>query len=367
MLKKLKSSNGGGSIFPIMLTIIITTAFMVSIFLINLDTHLRNLQKDRYIKSVNMAVNTAMANIELSDNTAAMNSELNAQQESVGFSYEASSLDLLAAGYESHKRLIIDKEALMDTFYEVLLRNFQIKGVDKIESFQRYIPLKAILQYDTIAVSNGMHYDTSIDIVTGLPKNKYVDDWQEIRLSCKDPGTDTDIYMTIGDQCYIIEPSVMADTTTTITEKFQEENRRYFTPPKAPVPPDTDYTISYPPPPNAGTPVLDTTGNPIKLHFYTDDKNRELARCVERVLRSYANNQRANTRLAYQMSIAEFDNFLHDPNMTGKVNGSINAAKDVTFYCLVEGLPMKSLLTGKIDNSFSTFSYGGSALKRADE
>jgi len=359
MLKKLKRSRGGGSIFPIILMIIVTSVSILTIFMINLDTNLRSLQKDRYIKAVDMAVNTAMANIELSDSVDDLNSNLNAQQNEMGILYEASSLDLLAAGYSVQKRIMVNKEALMDTFYSTLLKNFQIKGLDKVASFQRYIPLKAILQYDTISVSTGMHYDTSLGY-NGFPKNKYVDDWQDIRLSFK-VGT-TDVFMTLGDECYtLIDPTapMVASVPAIPGEilRFSDANKTKID-------------------------VTDPANNSVGgVQITPERKNEEMAMKVQSVLRAYANSpkliknelgvssyyQNANKNVNYQMSIAEVDNVLHDKNTADKINGAINAAKDVTFYCLVEGLPMKSLLKGQINNSFSTFSYGGAALKRADE
>ncbi|MGE5329067.1 MAG: hypothetical protein ACM3KR_06150 [Deltaproteobacteria bacterium] len=359
MLRKLKGSNGGGSIFPIILTIIVSTIFMFSIFVINLDTHLRELQKNRYIKAVDMAVNTAMANVELTDEIQTVNAA--SQQGQMGLLYEASSFDYLAAGYESHKRIRINKEALMDTFYNVLLRNFQIKGLDNVGNFQRYVPLKAVLEYDTISVSSGIHFDST--------KNKYVDDWQDIRLCFKCEGVTTgvitDVYMTIGDRCYIIKPSAAA--ATDMQEKFKEKNRIYFIPPNKqeddPANPGHKKMLEGDDPDNPGSKI------PLDLVMDTQKKNREMSRFVQNVLRSYANIQKTNKNLEYQMSIAEFD-YTIDKNakqIADRVNGSINAAKDVTFYCLVEGLPMKSLLNDQINRSFSTFSYGGAAIKRADE
>lgn len=337
MLNKLKSSKGGGSIFPIILMIIVTTVFMISIFSINLDTNLRSLQKDRYIKAVDMAVNTAMASIELSNDD--LNNHLSNQQQQMGIVYEATNLDLIAAGYQSHKRLIVDKEALMDTFYDVLMKNFQIKGLENVANFQRYIPLKALLQYDTISVSSGMHYDAM--------RGKYVDDWQDIRLSFS-TGT-RDVYMTLEDKCY-----TLIDPAKPINERYAESNRTYFD-------------------------VNKSTENVIDgIRVDRNGKNARMARCVESILRGYANSPKqvisengetayyTNKGSSYEISFADFDNILHNKNAADKINTTLNSPKDVTFYCIVEGLPMMSLY-GKVDNSFIAFSYGGSSLKRADE
>ncbi|MGE5473753.1 MAG: hypothetical protein ACM3UU_05990 [Ignavibacteriales bacterium] len=332
MLRRLKNSKGEGSVFPIILMIIVTTVFMISIFLLNLDSNLRELQKDRYIKAVDMAVNTAMANIELSNED--LNNHLSDQQQQIGIVYEASNLDLIASGYQSHKRLIVDKEALMDVFYDVLLRNFQMKGLENVENFQRYIPLKAILQYDTISVSSGMHYDAI--------RGKYVDDWQDERLFFKSGATN--IYMTLEDKCYTVNDALA------INQRFLETNKNYFS--------------------------VNSTN---LLGITPEKKRREMARCVENILRSHANSSKliinesgeqkyySNSGIGrYQLSFADFDNILHNKDQADKINTTLNSPKDVTFYCIVEGLPMKSLY-GQIDNSFVAFSYGGSSLKRADE
>jgi len=331
MLKKLKDSKGDGSVLPITLVILLISLFVMIIFILNLDGSLFELQKDRYIKAVDMAVNTAIAGVELSNDSNGL---------------EATSLELIGTGYENQKRVLINKEKLVDDFYDILLRNMPIKGID-VATLQKHIPLKAILQYDTISVSSRYYHEKDIAGGTVIVKEswnknnfdnnkkKYNDVWDEIRLGFR-TKLGTEVFMTIGDKCY-----TLIDSTLPEEQLFLEGNREYFS--------VLDSSVS-------GVKIID--GEKITL----ERKNKELALRVQSILREYASS---NERGRYNISISDFDYLMHVEDK--RIANSINAAKDVTFYCLVEGLPMKSLLNGEKKDSFSLFSYGGTSLKRADE
>lgn len=307
MLKKLRSQSGDGSVFPTVVIICVSFIAMMVIFVFEIDHQIINLQKARYTKAVDMAVATSAAKIELSDDVNAATED----EQRIGKKEELSNLDIIAWGYGFEKKLRVNKKKLINIFYEVLLRNFQVQGVDRIEAFKKYVPLKAILEYDTMSLSS------------------YDDVWQEYRLFFikYDPAAaeNTNIYMTLSDKCY-----TLIDKNLPMEQRFTEENRLYFS-------------------------VTDPNDLNNTLQVTEAEKNRELGKAVRRILEGFANVYKSN-HYGYQLEIGYFDE-----------HKFLSAAKDVTFFCLVEGIPIKSFLSSEPDRSFYAFSFGGASLKRADQ
>ncbi len=293
MLKYLKNNKGDGSVVPIFLILSITLVSTTIIFCMQLDTNLLRLQKARYAKAVDMSVNTAVATIELSTE----------QDENQG-----TSLEKIALGYTLDKRLLVDKEKFSEVFYEVLFRNMQVLSGDRTmeEAFKRYIPLKAIIQYDTIWLS------------------AYDDEWQSYPMFFIDRASGQKIFLTLGTRYY---------TLRNVNQAWNiESNKNYC---------------------SIITPNIDNLPNTYGIT--QEFKERMLAEIVEDSIESFVNAYKLNHK-DYDITLGYFDK-----------SGFSSAVKDVTFFCLVEGIPMKSFFSNEPDRSFRMFSFGGASLRRADQ
>lgn len=281
MVKYLKNKKGDGSVVPILLVMSVTLVSMLYIFYHQIDNSIVGMQKDRYSKAVDMAVNTAMATIELS-----AEKDIN----------EETNLEKIALGYTLDKRLVVDKDKFKDIFYNVLFRNVQIVigNTYKEEAFKRYVPLKAIIQYDTISLST------------------YDDQWRDYRLFYTDETTGQKVFLTLGEQCYTINENLPEE------ERFQEVNKQYITISEA-------------------------------------KRNIELTKAIRVEMEDFVNAYKVN-HYDYNINIPSFDSH--------KFSGAVN---DVTFFCLVEGIPIRSFLSKEPDRSFYCFSFGGASLRRADD
>ncbi len=293
MFKYLKNIKGDGSVVPIFLILSISLVSATIIFCKQLDTNLLRLQKARYTKAVDMSVNTAVSTIELSTE----------QDENLG-----TNLDKIALGYTLDNRLVVDKEKFSEVFYQVLFRNMQIVSGDRTreEAFKRYVPLKAIIQYDTIWLS------------------AYDDDWQSYPMFFIDRATGHKIFLTLGSRYY---------TLRDVNQSWNlEANKNYC---------------------SIITPNSDNLPN---TYGITEEfKQRMLAEIVEDSIESFVNAYKLNHK-DYDITLGYFDR-----------SGFSSAVKDVTFFCLVEGIPMKSFFSNEPDRSFHMFSFGGASLRRADQ
>ena len=82
-----------------------------------------------------MAVNTALTTVEL-----APPQNLDAE----------SNLETIALGYTLTSKMQVDKDRLTDVFLQTLFKNVQAKNITQQEQFKQYVPLLAVVQYDTL-------------------------------------------------------------------------------------------------------------------------------------------------------------------------------------------------------------------------
>ncbi len=332
MIKKLWNSRGGGSVYPILLVLITSFVSLLVIQFTELNNYVISMQKARYSKAVEIAASTAMATIELSNDV----SQYNTDGADFGFALgdNMDNLAIISLGYTMDKQLLVDKRRFTKVFYDVLFRNFQVKMEDnaKVMAFKRYVPLKAIIQYDTMFLST--YEEENPDNVK--LEDYYDDKWYTYRMFFRDSVTNKTIYLTLSDKCYVlIDETEDVDGDGDVDqddmkERFKESNRHYFS-------------------------VIDTSVDPTYSHIDEATKNRELANSVRNTLQSFV-NQYKESHYNYNIHIGEFDE-----------QRFINSVKDVTFFCLVEGIPIKSAFSKEPDRSFYAFKYGGASLKRADQ
>ena len=320
MLKFLKNKKGNASAVPIFL--ILATTFVVTVygFYMDMDMEIIKIQKDRYRYAVDMAVKTALSTIELSDEQ---------------------SLENIMMGYSVNKKLMIDKDKFTQVFYSTIFRNVYAYGnPQRSEYFKRYIPMKAIIMYDTIWISSfeddvkNNPLPTDTDAVIHMPDGN--DDWNEYKifyydedLKFRDRPDDPNekpktYYFTLKDQYFTLYDPNYKDPITNKPDPFAEGNRDY-----AP---------------------LGQLGKPDKAF-----RDHILAQNVRESLQNFANLHKLNQQ-GYMLNIGEFQD-----------SELLNAVNDVTFFCLVEGIPLKSFLSNNPDKSFYMVSFGGASLSRADE
>lgn len=342
MLNKLKSNNGNGTAIGLMLVLIVSIMFGMPYFYKQIELEIINYQKHRYQKAVDMAVKTSMATIELTGYQDINN---------------ASDLDKIALGYSVQKELKVDKQKLCQIFYSVLWKNINLETNEyRQELFKRYIPLKALVEGDSISLST------------------YDDVWYTYRLSYdlgfESGGPSDKVFFTLTDKYYRLkdnnllnyyDPSKAEDPTSEVdatidtpdgtqtvkvktNAAFMESNKIYFTlNPKAPAFDSNDLTTPY-----------------IPKYKSTDDlteakKNQIIAQIIQNHLNGFVNDKKVS-QLNYNIRLGDFDE-----------RKFLNATKDITFFCLVEGIPIKSVFSQEPDKSFYTFSFGGASIKRIDE
>lgn len=339
MFKFLKSKKGDGSVVPIFIILAVTYVGSIIYFYKEIDLQIVNLQKQRYISAVNMAVKTAIATVELSD-----------QQD---YSYntpgadEVTNLHKIALGYTVSKKMTVDKDKLLQVFYEVLWRNVYVyDSFERREAFKKYVPLKALVMNDTISLST-------------YPKNPGDPDvWSNYKIFAN-IGTAASpdyVYLTLSDEYYRL-----ADTSNlnnynplidemhpdflTVNSAFHESNKVYFTVDKS--------ADSVPTPADQNT--LSEPKYCAADNMTTERKNRLIAEYVQSSINAFVNSNKSNVE-GYEVALGHYDE-----------TRILSAINDVTFFCLVEGIPIKSFLSKEADRTFYTFSFGGGSLRRADD
>ena len=317
MIKKLKNNRGDGSVFPIMIMIIASFISILVIYFMQFNNHLINMQKIRYSKAVDMAVSTAMATIELSTATEET-VDTKTNLDSIGYQDESTSLEDLSMGHVVSKDLKVDKNRFAKVFYTVLMKNFQadLSDTEKLRYFRRYVPLKAIIEYDTMYLSSYKddifeEVDTDADGIKDEVVFKGVN-WHAYRLFYYDEDIGKTVFLTLSGKCYVVNEGLL------LSDRFLEANRMYI---------DIDEA----------------------------KRNSELARTVRSNLESFVNLYKENS-YDYQITIGHFDE-----------HKFLSAVNNVTFFCMVEGIPIKSIFTDEPNNTFYAFNFGGASLKRADQ
>lgn len=329
MFCRLINKTGNSSAIPIFLILVVSFVGTVTYFYKTVDVQIVELQKSKYRSAVDMAVKTAVATIELS---------------TVSDIDDISNLDKIALGYTIKKKVIVDKNKLISIFYDVLWRNISLNNSPEAQmAFKRYIPVKAVVQYDTISLS------TFDDKWYNYKIFKTIDD-------DNDPSTPGKlVFLTLSDEYYTLnntsdlnkyDPTIDLFTISDEIEKaekagdtqklekleklkwlFSSENK-------------TIYSVNDP-------------NNP--FHITETQKNKWIAEYVREMLNSFINAHKLS-KFDYKIMIGHFDD-----------HRFLSAMKDVTFFCFVEGIPIKSFLSKEPDRSFYTFSFGGASLRRADE
>lgn len=243
--------------------------------------------------------------IEMSLNTALASIELSPSQNPG----EETNLEKLAMGYTIDNKMQVNTEKLRDVFLQTLFNNVQAKNIRQQEQFKRFVPLLAVVQYDRIWLN-------------AYCDSKYV---SESPLTYYDNDDNKYYYLTLRDEYYSVNvpPS---DSDPTPWKK--EDNRTY-------------YNINNP------------ANNPAELTEAI--KNKHLADIIESSLSAFADGY-SESHKGYKINIGNFDK-----------EGFSNSVKDVSVFCFVEGIPIKSILSDEPDRSFYAFRFGGASIKRVDQ
>ena len=292
MMKFLKNNRGDGSAIPILFILIVSLAAIMIIFIKQIDVNLINLQKARYTKAIEMAVNTALTTVELAP---ALNPD------------DESNLDVIALGYTLNNKMEVDKERLAEVFLQTLYRNVQAKNITQQEQFKQYVPLMAVVQYDTLWMT------------------AYCDktNWKDYSLGYYDSDNAVYVFLTLEDKYFTL--------TDNDPDSWNDETKR-------------EYHSIFP---------TDEIDNPFDLT--EADRNQYLADAVANNLTGFVNGYKKSHKY-YAVNIGAFD------------KGSFsNSVKDVTAFCFVEGIPIKTFLSNEPDRSFYSFKLGGASIKRADQ
>ncbi|HBY20143.1 MAG TPA: hypothetical protein DEG71_03890 [Clostridiales bacterium] len=308
MIKRIKNNRGDASVFPIMIIMIVSFISGLVIYYMQFDNHIIILQKIRYSKAVDMAVSTAVATIELSPVTE--------KHDNIGYQDESSGLEDLSMGHVLNNQLKVDKDKFAKVFYTVLMKNFQvdISDTQKLKAFRRYVPLKAIIEYDTMYLSSyeDDEFDVADEDEDGDKDELLKVKWHAYRLFYYDEDIGDTVFLTLSGKCYTVLESL------SLEDRFLEANRNYV---------DID----------------------------EDKRNRELATAVRSNLEAFVNLYKENP-YDYQIKIGHFDE-----------HKFMSAINNVTFFCMVEGIPIKSIFSNEPNNSFFAFNFGGASIKRADQ
>lgn len=118
--------------------VLIFLVFFTPILLIGKGIDHLDIMKDRYKRALDAGANAAVSSLEYSS---------------------ASSLSNLGNGFGEELRhrnnIHLDRAAALDWFYRVFYRNLNIeKDKQAQDNLKRYIPLKALLSYDTLMIAD---------------------------------------------------------------------------------------------------------------------------------------------------------------------------------------------------------------------
>jgi hypothetical protein len=324
MLKNIRNELGSGNVVFLILVMMVSIVGTMIFIYKEINVEIINYQKHRYKKAVDMAVKTTMSTIEL-NSTQSMD--------------QISNLDKIALGYSLSKRVTIDKDKAANIFFEVLWKNIYGRlptmTYDTVERkqywnaefvyFKKCIPLKAIVQYDTISVAG---WD-----------DQWIDSKLMYNAGIKENGNPDWIFLTLTDDYYRLK-----DINLPEDDLFRESNKVYF-------------SI------NPSSPRYDPNDNPDpSIPKYKQDDNITdtkkgilVADIINKTLKQFISINKSSF-LNYNIQLSDFD---------GRKFSS--AAKDATFICLVEGIPISSIFSNEPDRSFYTVSFGGASIRRADE
>jgi len=220
-----------------------------------------------------------------------------------------SNLEAISMGYTVHNQMMLDKTKLAKVFEDVLYRNVQAKSVYQKNQFNQYIPLMGVLQNDRISFLAYCGKDLE------NPNSTTLTPWQDYPLYVHDEADGKRIYLTLGDDYFTLIDESIPWTT--------ESNRNY-----------------------------DSLSN---LNMTEKQKNELLYKVVKDDINSFANTYKESHN-HYTFTLRNFDK-----------NSFLASINDVTVFCVVEGIPIKTILSNEPDKSFYMAKFGGASLKRADQ